>query len=55
MNFGKVVEKIEKKIYLLKILIWIVRKKIIKVLFVIIYRDIEYVEKINIVIEVSVY
>lgn len=27
MNFGKVEEKFEKKIYLLKILIWIVRKK----------------------------
>lgn len=55
MNLGKVAEKIEKKIHLLKTLTWIVRKKIIKALSVTIHRDIEHVEKINIVIEASVH
>lgn len=57
MNFGKVEEKFEKKKIFIKDFDLNCKKIIYKgVIYVTtIYRDIEYVEKINIIIEVSVY
>lgn len=57
MNFGKVEEKFEKKKIFIKDFDLNCKKIIYKgvIYVIIIYRDIEYVEKINIIIEVSVY
>lgn len=55
MNLGKVEEKIEKKIHLLKTLTWMSNKNYIGVAVTTIHRDIEHVEKINIIIEASVH
>lgn len=45
MNLGKVAEKIEKKIHLLKTLTWMSNKNYIGVAVTTIHRDIEHVEK----------